>query len=133
MDGHSLVAAADLVVSAGGTMNREAVVLGMPCTRPSPGRLGGSTSAWPRAACAGWSGAEDLVLERRPAAAAPRRRRDPDALVESRSPGLHLFDLSRISLIAWLMDLRQLQTFVEVVDRGSFSAPPRRWGSPSRR
>ena len=41
MDGQSLVAGADLVVSAGGTMNREAVVLGTPVYTTFAGRLGG--------------------------------------------------------------------------------------------
>ena len=35
VDAQSLVALADLVVSAGGTMNREAVALGTPSTRPT--------------------------------------------------------------------------------------------------
>ena len=41
MDGQSLIAFADLVVSAGGTMNREAVALGMPVYTTYGGRLGG--------------------------------------------------------------------------------------------
>jgi predicted glycosyltransferase len=41
VDGQSLVAAADLVVSAGGTMNREAVALGVPVYTTFSGRLGG--------------------------------------------------------------------------------------------
>ena len=41
VDGQSLVAGADLVVSAGGTMNREAVVLGTPVYTTFAGRLGG--------------------------------------------------------------------------------------------
>ncbi len=41
LDGQSLVAGADLVVSAGGTMNREAVVLGTPVYTTFAGRLGG--------------------------------------------------------------------------------------------
>jgi len=40
VDGPSLVAAADLVVSAGGTMNREAAALGVPAYSPFAGRLG---------------------------------------------------------------------------------------------
>ena len=43
MDAQSLVALADLVVSAGGTMNREAVALGAPVYTTYGGRLGGST------------------------------------------------------------------------------------------
>lgn len=40
VDGPSLVAAADLVVSAGGTMNREAVALGVPAYTPFAGTMG---------------------------------------------------------------------------------------------
>ena len=41
VDGQSLIAFADLVVSAGGTMNREAVSLGVPVYTTYGGRLGG--------------------------------------------------------------------------------------------
>ncbi len=41
VDAQSLIAAADLVVSAGGTMNREAVALGVPVYTTFGGRLGG--------------------------------------------------------------------------------------------
>ena len=40
IDAQSLVALADLVVSAGGTMNREAVALGVPVYTTFAGRLG---------------------------------------------------------------------------------------------
>jgi predicted glycosyltransferase len=40
VDGPSLVAIADFVVSAGGTMNREAAALGVPAYSPFAGRLG---------------------------------------------------------------------------------------------
>jgi uncharacterized protein len=40
VDGRSLVALADLLVSAGGTMNREAAVLGTPVWSMFEGRLG---------------------------------------------------------------------------------------------
>ena len=45
IDGHSLVALAYLVVSAGGTMNREAVALGVPVYTTFAGRLGAVDSA----------------------------------------------------------------------------------------
>ena len=45
VDAPSLVAAADLVVSAGGTMNREAVALGVPVYTTFGGRLGGVDEA----------------------------------------------------------------------------------------
>ena len=41
VDAQSLLAAADLVISAGGTMNREAVALGVPVYTLFSGRLGG--------------------------------------------------------------------------------------------
>jgi uncharacterized protein len=41
VDGQSLIAYADLVVSAGGTMNRDAVALGVPVYTTYGGRLGG--------------------------------------------------------------------------------------------
>ena len=45
VDAQSLIAAADLVVSAGGTMNREAVALGVPVYTTFGGRLGGVDEA----------------------------------------------------------------------------------------
>jgi uncharacterized protein len=41
VDAQSLIALADLVVSAGGTMNREAAALGVPVYTTDVGRLGG--------------------------------------------------------------------------------------------
>src|SRR5688500_18645511 len=41
VDAQSLIALADLVVSAGGTMNRESVALGTPVYTTYGGRLGG--------------------------------------------------------------------------------------------
>ena len=45
VDAQSLIALADLVVSAGGTMNREAVALGVPVYTTFGGRLGGVDEA----------------------------------------------------------------------------------------
>src|SRR3954464_3714981 len=45
VDAQSLIALADLVVSAGGTMNREAVALGVPVYTTYGGRLGGVDEA----------------------------------------------------------------------------------------
>ena len=45
VDAQTLVALADLVVSAGGTMNREAVALGTPVYTTYGGRLGGVDEA----------------------------------------------------------------------------------------
>jgi len=49
VDAQSLIALADLVVSAGGTMNREAVALGTPVYTTYGGRLGGVDEALIRA------------------------------------------------------------------------------------
>jgi len=87
--GGSLVAGADLVVSAGGTMNREAVVLGTPVYTTFAGRLGGVDE---RLVAEGrlrpLESVDDLVLERKPAAPAERRRRDPDHLLALALTGL---------------------------------------------
>jgi predicted glycosyltransferase len=90
VDGASLVAGADLVVSAGGTMNREAVVLGTPVYTALAARLGGVDE---RLVAEGrlrpLRRLADLVVERKPApAAAARVRRDPDQLVELALSGL---------------------------------------------
>ncbi len=45
IDAQSLIAYADLVVSAGGTMNREAVALGTPVYTTFAGRMGGVDEA----------------------------------------------------------------------------------------
>jgi predicted glycosyltransferase len=45
IDAQSLIALADLVVSAGGTMNREAAALGVPVHTTYGGRLGGVDEA----------------------------------------------------------------------------------------
>lgn len=92
IDGPSLVAAADLVVSAGGTMNREAAALGVPAYTPFAGRLG----AVDRALIADGrlrrlTSPDDLVLERRARAEAPSLR-DPELLIDlildaARPPG----------------------------------------------
>jgi predicted glycosyltransferase len=89
VDGGSLIAGADLVVSAGGTMNREAVVLGTPVYTTFAGRLGGVDE---RLVAEGrlrpLEHAGDLVLERKSGAAAQRRRRDPDHLLALALSGL---------------------------------------------
>ncbi len=82
VDGPSLVAAADLVVSAGGTMNREAAVLGVPAYSPFAARLG----AVDRRLIADGrlrrlERAEDVRLARRDPAATPAFR-DPEWLLD---------------------------------------------------
>ncbi len=85
IDAQSLIAFSDLVVSAGGTMNREAVALGSPVVTVFEGRLGAVDE---RLIAEGrlrrLRSAEDIVLAKRTAVAAPegRVRRDPGALVE---------------------------------------------------
>jgi predicted glycosyltransferase len=82
IDAQSLIAFADLVISAGGTMNREAVALGTPVWTTFEGRLG----AVDEHLIAGGrlrrlARAEDVVLERREEGVRPARiRRDPDVL-----------------------------------------------------
>ena len=83
VDAQSLIALSDLVVSAGGTMNREAVALGVPVYTTYGGRLGG-VDEWlirdgrlvpltdPRA----------LTLEKHDAGRAPRTRRDPQVMLD---------------------------------------------------
>ena len=81
LDGQSLVAGADLVVSAGGTMNREAVVLGTPVYTTFAGRLGGVDERLLRdGRLRRLERAQDVLIERKPPATASRVRRDPAEL-----------------------------------------------------
>ena len=83
VDAQSLIALADLVVSAGGTMNREAAALGVPVYTTYGGRLGGVDEELigqgrlkpltdPRA----------LELHKRDVATGTRVRRDPATMLE---------------------------------------------------
>ncbi len=83
IDAQSLIAFADLVISAGGTMNREAVALGTPVYTTFEGRLGALDE---RLIAEGrlrkLAGADQLELTKRDPAGAPTRvRRDPRRLV----------------------------------------------------
>ncbi len=83
VDAQSLVAYADLVVSAGGTMNREAVALGTPVWTTFEGRLGAVDEALIAAGrLRRLTRADDLVLEKRPPSQAERTRRDPAVLAD---------------------------------------------------
>ena len=85
IDAQSLIAYADLVVSAGGTMNREAVALGTPVWTTFQGRLGAvDEQLIADGRLRMLEHADDVVLEKRaPAAAAAERvRRDPALLAE---------------------------------------------------
>jgi predicted glycosyltransferase len=84
IDAQSLIASCDLVISAGGTMNREAVALGVPVYTTFEGRPGAVDE---RLIAEGrmrrLGAAEDLELDRRkPSIAENRVRRDPRVLVE---------------------------------------------------
>jgi predicted glycosyltransferase len=83
IDAQSLIAFADVVVSAGGTMNREAVALGTPVWTTFEGRLGavderligeGRLKRLERA--------DDLVLAKRASESGERVRRDPAVLAD---------------------------------------------------
>lgn len=91
VDAQSLVAYADVVVSAGGTMNREAVALGTPVWTTFEGRLGAVDE---RLIAEGrlrrLERAEDVEVVRRaaPAGDADRVRRDPEAFTDLLIDGL---------------------------------------------
>lgn len=83
VEAQSLVALADLVLSAGGTMNREAAALGTPVYTTYGGRLGGVDEALIRSGrLRPLTDPRALQLEKRTAQAAPTRR-DPAVLVET--------------------------------------------------
>src|SRR5262249_1971339 len=82
VDGQSLIALSDLVVSAGGTMNREAVALGVPVYTTYGGRLGG-VDEWliREGRLRPLVSAHGLELEKR-TQTGERLRRDPQWLVD---------------------------------------------------
>jgi predicted glycosyltransferase len=83
IDAQSLVAYADLVISAGGTMNREAVALGTPVWTTFEGRMGAVDEALiADGRLRRLARAEDIALEKRAAPAGERTRRDPDLLTD---------------------------------------------------
>jgi uncharacterized protein len=82
VDAQSLIAAADLVVSAGGSMNREAVALGVPVYTTYGGRLGGVDEALIRSGrLRPLTDPHALELSKRDATL-DWPRRDPDLLVD---------------------------------------------------
>jgi predicted glycosyltransferase len=82
VDAQSLIAFGDLVVSAGGTMNREAVALGTPVYTTYGGRLGGVDEALIRAGkLRPLTDPRALELEKR-LPERERMRRDPQLLVD---------------------------------------------------
>jgi uncharacterized protein len=85
IDAQSLIAHADLVISAGGTMNREAVALGTPVWTTFEGRLGAVDAALiADGRLRRLESADQLVLSKRDAAASSsaRVRRDVGVLVD---------------------------------------------------
>jgi predicted glycosyltransferase len=83
IDAQSLIALADLVVSAGGTMNREAAALGVPVYTTYGGRLGGVDEALIREGrLRPLTDPRALQLVKRDHDALPRVRRDPQELLE---------------------------------------------------
>jgi uncharacterized protein len=83
VDAQSLIAHADLVVSAGGTMNREAVALGVPVYTTFGGRLGGVDEALIREErLIPLTDPRSLALTKRERGPDERTRRDPRVLLE---------------------------------------------------
>jgi uncharacterized protein len=83
VDTQSLVSYADLVVSAGGTMNREAVALGTPVYTTFEGRLGAVDEALLRGGrLRKLYDPAEIVVERRQAHGELRVRRDPRELAK---------------------------------------------------
>ena len=88
VEAQSLVALADLVASAGGTMNREAAALGVPVYTTYGGRLGGVDEMLIRESrLIPLSDPRALDLQKRPAQGL-RVRRDPAEMLELLLGGL---------------------------------------------
>jgi predicted glycosyltransferase len=82
VDAQSLVALSDLVVSAGGTMNREAVALGVPVYTTFAGRLGAvDTRLMEEGRLRRLTSADELAVEKRAAPGTPTER-DPAVLLD---------------------------------------------------
>jgi uncharacterized protein len=83
VDAQSLIALADLVVSAGGTMNREAAALGVPVYTTFGGRLGGVDEELIREGrLRPLTDPRALELRKRDANTGTRVRRDPEGLLD---------------------------------------------------
>jgi hypothetical protein len=83
VDAQSLIALADLVVSAGGTMNREAAALGVPVYTTYGGRLGGVDERLIRESrLRPLTDPRALDLHKRDATPGERHRRDPQDLLD---------------------------------------------------
>jgi predicted glycosyltransferase len=89
VDGRSLAGLADLVVSAGGTMIREAAVLGTPVWSIFEGRLGAVDEQLEREGRVRFlRDPAELVVEKAPAKRGRRGRRDPAELLRLALPDL---------------------------------------------
>lgn len=91
VDAQSLIALADLVVSAGGTMNREAAALGVPVYTTYGGRIGGVDELLIREGrLRPLTDPRALDLAKHPPTRVPRVRRDPrellNLLLKAREP-----------------------------------------------
>ena len=83
VDAQSLIALADLVVSAGGTMNREAAALGVPVYTTYGGRLGGVDEELIRdGRLKPLTDPRALELTKRDESESPRVRRDPGEMLQ---------------------------------------------------
>jgi hypothetical protein len=83
VDAQSLIALSDLVVSAGGTMNREAAALGVPVYTTYGGRLGGVDEDLIRhGRLRPLSDPRALDLSKRERATDARERRDPRVMLD---------------------------------------------------
>lgn len=83
VDAQTLIAFADLVVSAGGTMNREAVALGTPVFTTFAGKMGGVDEALiADGRLELLTSPDQLPLHKRTDPAGPKNPRDPGLLVE---------------------------------------------------
>ncbi len=82
VDAQSLIALSDLVISAGGTMNREAVALGVPVYTTYGGRMGGVDEMLIRAGKLRPLTSPGALVLTKHDAAKQRVRRDPGLLVE---------------------------------------------------
>jgi predicted glycosyltransferase len=82
VDAQSLIAFADLVVSSGGTMNREAVALGVPVYTTFGGRLGGVDEQLIREGRLTQLTDPHALELRKRAAAGERVRRDPQVMLD---------------------------------------------------
>lgn len=88
VDAQSLIGLADFVVSAGGTMNREAAALGVPVYTTFGGRLGGVDEELMRERrLVPLTDPRALVLEKRDTGATTRVRREPVRMLDLLIPG----------------------------------------------